>query len=204
MSLLIFTNFVSGASPEVFHLLPSHCISPIKCHSLQPPIFSSIISAFLPIVSRTHHSLPLCIFLFLLSPLHNPFTSRFASFSPLSFLLPPISHPFPIIFFIQILSLSFLPLSLFPRGYYLSRSQICPIINLISALCASYAQTRSSCIHLSPQTRTFHFCLSLNTSKHQNLPILLVLSLFHCIRAHTYIQPHACILHTTFPFSVTP
>lgn len=136
-------NFVQGLGFGYFFLLPA-------CFSLSlNQFFPTSTSYFLLYYLSTP---PYLLTLSLCNPLNLSVTS------PLPF-LPPISllwlyHPFPLMLFFLPFSFSFccsvlppylrrslslLPLSSVPRGYYLSRRQICPIINLISSFSHLYS-----------------------------------------------------------------
>lgn len=157
-----------------------------------------------------HHILSLCIPFFLsvtsllpfLPPVLLPWLCHLFSLSSLScfftifyFLLlfrsPSVSLPF---------SLSLVPLSSFPRGYYLSRRQICPIINLISSFSLFHTFTywvllhphllSVSHIHRSKSTNKF-------TQAHKQSPHFALLHcLFNFLPTHTHI--HTCS-HTSLP-----
>lgn len=115
-----------------------------NCHSLQPHIFSPIISSLLLIASPQYTTFSLHVsHSASQSPISYPFYLPFSFLCTIIFSLSLPSHAFlpssfsfccSVLSPYLCLSLSLLPQSSFPRGYYLSRRQICPIINLISSL----------------------------------------------------------------------
>lgn len=133
-------------------------------------IFCAIIWTLNPVFLLKYRTLALSV------PFCLPVTSRltfhFTFPTPSSFSFSHPSHAFLAIFLFPLLfcslclslpfSLSLLPLSSVPRGYYLSRRQICPIINLISSFSLPLPLSRSHllCRAHTQQPEHKHICTS--------------------------------------------
>lgn len=196
-------------------LFPS-CLSlsfPLSnCHSLQPHIYSPIISSLLLVSSPKYTTFSLHVsHSASLSPICYPFYLPFGFPCTIIFSLSLPSHAFlPSSFSFccsvlppyLCLSLSLLPQSSFPRGYYLSRRQICPIINLISSLSLTLSlihtltHTYTGCYCIQPPRHThlfsvshIHRGVSTNTfTLAQKTPPYfgLLHCRFHCLSTHTH------------------
>lgn len=149
-------------------------------------------------LTQVHHTLSLSVQFCL--PVTSRLTFHFTFPTPSSFSLSHPSHAFLAIFLFPLLfcslclslpfSLSSLPLSSVPRGYYLSRRQICPIINLISSFSLPLPLSRSHllCRAHTQQPAHKHIC----TSTKKKTPPCFLFSTVYCLPTHTRS-------HTTLP-----